>query len=111
MGAFEAWFAANGLAVAVVGGVCLLAALMLLLAAAILKRAGRRITVSASRGGVVIVGDHRGIINTGSLGGGAPAGTPDRLTRAAGWATVLGIPLAVLGLILTLLAWRFPVQP
>lgn len=102
------WIAANVVELRVSGLLVSLFGIVLFLAGR-LNKSDIGVRQKADRGGVIVNGDNRGIINTGQIGASDKA--PDRLEKLAAWATILGLPIAILGLIVAVLAWRFPISP
>lgn len=111
MGDFQVWFAMHAQTTLLIGKVCLLVGLLLLVIRWLLRLSVRRHTISARNGGVVVGRDNSGTIITGGISGDKTSGSVDRLVVVTSWVTIIGLPMTLVGILLTFLAWQFPVQP
>ena len=111
MGNIQAWFTMHAQTLLIIGMACLPVGLLLLAIRLLLRLSVQRHTISARNGGVVVGRDNSGTIITGGISGNKTPGSVDRFAVVASWVTIVGLPLALVGIILTFLAWQFPVQP
>ncbi len=104
MGEIEIWFASHAQLVLYAGIAGTLVGIALWLAGRAFSKP--RVQITATKGGVVVNGNNNGFINTGNIGAATQA--PDLLTTLAGWATVIGLPISIASLLISVLAWRLP---
>lgn len=104
------WLSANESTVLIVCLVCLLLGLLLSFIGRRLRVPTQSTTISAKNGSVVVGKSNFGTISTGGIGYDKTYGSGDLLTSVASWFTILGSLIAIVGLIVAILTWRFPVQ-
>lgn len=104
----QVWLTTHSHTVMLIGVACLVVSLVLLVICWLRRLSVRRPIISAKSGGVAVGGNNSGTIITGGKSGDKTPGSVDRLAVVAGWVTIF---FALVGIILTFLAWQFPVQP
>lgn len=109
MGSFEAWLAVHPSWPLFVGAAAFVVGAVLVVIGLRLRRVTRRNVVAAKSGAVAIGRDNSGIVVTGGMG--ETSERTDRLRVIANWATILGLVVAVVGVVVAYLAWIAPPMP
>jgi hypothetical protein len=95
----QVWLTAHMQIAMLIGLGCLVFGLLLLIIGWFFR--DRRNVISAKNGGVVVGRDNLGTIITGGIG----------TDKTLGWVNIIGFFFVIVGIIVAILAWQYPVQP